>query len=365
MGWTRVSLLFAIQVVFAALAMSLYQSLVTLLAVGGLGVILWSAVMRKTAIFKLGSHLATFAMAVILGAVLYLILWKAFLYLLHIKPDYIDNFMAPGLLLADPHKVLATTFAEMRAVYGGSRGVYGIFAWSFALIPLIGLLALASTNGLRGQPAMRGIALVLSAAMLALPFAQNPLSGGEMPYRSLAAVPAAMWFFAFMGLEAGGNLIFCSAATVAVVAAAQTLYIFALFQAADAVAGRYDERLAGAIYTRIEEAREGSGGREQSKVEFFGAPMRLQTPYPRIETVGAPIFEWEGGNPYRIVSLFKVLGYRKIDPVTKQERINLTPEFGAMAAWPAKSAIRVVGDVTLVKLGDTPGSVHTELMKRP
>jgi hypothetical protein len=48
--------------------------------------------------------------------------------------------------------------------------------------------------------------------------------------------------------------------------------------------------------------------------------------------------------------------------VTPQERQSLLPEFAKMDVWPAKDSVRVVGDVTLVKLGDQPDDIHAALM---
>ena len=95
-----------------------------------------------------------------------------------------------------------------------------------------------------------------------------------------------------------------------------------------------------AIYTRITEVRAAADAAGQSKVDFFGAPPALRTPYPRVETVGAPVFEWDGGNPYRIAALYRVLGYRGIVAVTPSERARLLPQFAAMPAWPAPDSVR-------------------------
>jgi hypothetical protein len=359
---TPLVILFLAQVILAACIVSLYQSLITLLAVGGIGVIVSSTLHQRTSVQRVILELVIFAVTTILGLGLYFVIWKGFLWGFHLKPAYIDKFIDTGTLLARPKWVLKVSISQMMGVYAGNRNVYGSTAWALGLIAPLGLLALGFTARLRGQLPMRLVVLLLSGAILLLPFAQNLVSGGQMPLRTLVSVPIAVWLFLFTGLEAGG-IIGSATLIVAAVATAQILYTSALFAAADAMAKQEDERLAAAIYTRIIEVRqETSAGRQQSKVDFFGSQPTLRTPYPRIETIGAPVFEWDGGSPYRIVSFYNVLGYRKILPVTPQERQSLLPEFAKMDVWPAKDSVRVVGDVTLVKLGDQPDDIHAALM---
>ena len=334
------ALLFVVQVVFTALAMSLYQSFATLIAVGGLGVITSQAILRPAGAGRLVHEVATFAAAVVAGGALYLLAEAVFQHDLRIRSTaYLDNFLSPATFIAHPFGVTALALSEARSVYGGDRDIYGLFAWSFLLIPVPGIVALILTPHLRDRLVTRSMVLALAVAILVLPFAQNLLSGGLMPYRSLIAVPVAVWFLAFAGLEQGGIIVRRVAHTILAFASLQILVIFAQFQAADALAWQHDLRLAEAIYTRITEVRAAADAAGQSKVDFFGAPPALRTPYPRVETVGAPVFEWDGGNPYRIAALYRVLGYRGIVAVTPSERARLMPQFAAMPAWPAPDAV--------------------------
>jgi hypothetical protein len=251
---------------------------------------------------------------------------------------------------------------EIWTVYGGGRDAYGGAAGCFALIPLLGLLSLALTPLLRRQAMMRSLLLATAVIVLVLPFVPNLLSGGTMPYRSLIGVPVALWVMTILALEAGGARMRMLGVGVALLAGLQILVVAGRFQAADAMAARSDERLAAMFYVGIETARAAAGDVGQTKVEFFGAPPPLRMPYPQIETVGARVFDWDGGNPIRIVALYKVLGYAGIDAVSPEERRRLLPQFATMGAWPATTAVRVVDGVTLVKLGDQPDFVHAAIM---
>ena len=244
-GTKGAALLFVVQVVFTALAMSLYQSFATLIAVGGLGVITSQAILRPAGAGRLVHEVATFAAAVVAGGALYLLAEAVFQHDLRIRPTaYLDNFLSPATFIAHPFGVTALALSEARSVYGGDRDIYGLFAWSFLLIPVPGIVALILTPHLRDRLVTRSMVLALAVAILVLPFAQNLLSGGLMPYRSLIAVPVAVWFLAFAGLEQGGIIVRRVAHTILAFASLQILVIFAQFQAADALAWQHDLRLA-------------------------------------------------------------------------------------------------------------------------
>ncbi|MBV8915955.1 MAG: hypothetical protein JOZ05_23305, partial [Acetobacteraceae bacterium] len=234
---------------------------------------------------------------------------------------------------------------------------------AFALLPVLGILAVVTTPLLRGQAVTRLLALVLTGAVLAAPFAMNLASGGTMPPRTLVAAPAALWFTVLLGLEFGSPWLRRATVLATLAASAQALYVFALFQAADAVAKQRDEQLAAAIYARIAEVRPDLAYGDPIKLDVFGG-QPLRSPYPRVKdsTVGASVFEWDGGNPYRIASLYRVLGYSGIVPVDDEQRRRLLPVFASMPVWPAKGSVRAEGDATLVKLGNTPGNVHDVLL---
>jgi len=252
---------------------------------------------------------------------------------------------------------------QVREVYEGGWRTYGAESSAFGLLPVLGILAVLTTPLLRGQTITRLFSLIFLGAVLAIPFTLNLVSGGTLPTRALLAAPAALWFSVLLGLDFAAPWLRRLSLAVIIVAAAQALYVFALFQAADSVARQHDEHLAAAVYARIAEARPELSFGELVQIDVFGA-QPLLSPYPRVgnSTIGASVFEWDGGNPHRIASLYQVLGYRGIVPIGDVRRKQLLPVWDSMPVWPAKGSVRVEGEATLVKMGKIPGNVHQVLM---
>ncbi len=363
-GHVRWLMLRAVQAVCIAAAVSIYQSELGLVASAGLGVIVLFAVkaaMRPAAIFR---AVLAWAAILVVGLVVYGVVWRIFLSVLHTTPDYIDGFISPEALLADPVEVLGKVLVEMRGVYGGGGSVYGAPARGVLLILALGPLCVVMAPGLRGRLAQQAMLVGLVLAILAVPFAPNLLSGGEMPYRSLVGVPIALWTMVMLALESDRIWLRRAAMGATVLVGLHSLHTAALFHAADVTAARVDERLAAAVYDDVIRARLAAGDRGHSKTAFFGAPADVRMPYPRIETVGALVFRWDGGSSRRIALLMKALGYAEIDPVSRVEWLDLQEAFAAMPIWPAAGSVRVMGEITLVRLGREP-EYPNMLMREP
>ena len=355
---TKFCKLYILQMVIATLTMSLYQSFTVLLLVGGFGIVLVSMIRSRSVTVGTLIDIVGLGLTVVAGVVLYAMTVKLSLLLTGEKISYIYNFFHPEALFIGPVQVASKVAQQIAMVYGGSEKIYGISAWSFALLPLVTLFTLGLSTNLRTQPVLRFMALAFLSLMLLLPFGLNLMNRGLIPYRSLFSVPLTLWFCVFICLEFGSPLARRAAGVALVLVLVQSLYIFSLFQASSAIARQYDQRLAEAIYVKIVSAREAGIRPRLPKVDFFGSASGPGAvyPVPRTETVGRSIFEW--GEAKRIVALYRLLGYADIREVSQQERADLVLEFTDMGVWPDSSSVRVVGDTTLVKLSKTPNEEH-------
>jgi hypothetical protein len=62
------------------------------------------------------------------------------------------------------------------------------------------------------------------------------------------------------------------------------------------------------------------------------------------------MFEWDGGNPYRVRAFLRALGFGFFaDPATVDIQRAIA-ESNTMESWPAASSVRVVEDLAIVKL---------------
>jgi hypothetical protein len=103
-------------------------------------------------------------------------------------------------------------------------------------------------------------------------------------------------------------------------------------------------------------------GREVEKVAFPHGPRAVRiavigvyeanrdiTGY-KCEVLGSSMFEWDGGNPYRVRAFLRALGFGSFaDPATADIQRAIA-ESNTMEPWPAASSVRVVDDLAIVKL---------------
>jgi hypothetical protein len=70
--------------------------------------------------------------------------------------------------------------------------------------------------------------------------------------------------------------------------------------------------------------------------------------------MGKSFFEWDEGNPYRIVDYMRLLGFNNLRVISPDQRRALSPAFDRMAPWPAESSVLNVDDVFLVNSTKSP-----------
>lgn len=72
----------------------------------------------------------------------------------------------------------------------------------------------------------------------------------------------------------------------------------------------------------------------------------------RSETFGSSFFEWEGGNPWRILSFMKLLGAQDFEVANLEQFKLAVKESERMKRWPHKSSVLYTGEMIIIKLGD-------------
>lgn len=268
--------------------------------------------------------------------------------------NYVDGFIDWRELVHSPVLVIGKTIKSMLAVYGGAAEIYGTFASAFPAVIAIGVIALVAAPNI---PARRRVLLAIMAAIiLCFPLLLNFISGGAMPSRTLVAVPVVFWVFAMLGMTAHRRAIALCAFAVALLAVLQMLYSASLLQAANHFARLHDAALAEEVDARIVAANPDSDGTKTYRVDFYGSQSFTSVfPRPFSSSMGFSFFEWDGGNPTRILNYMRLLGYANLELVPMEQRQQDLATFATMSSWPAKDSVRVVGDTTLIKLGSAPG----------
>lgn len=340
-------------IAFAAVAMGVYQANTLLLVVLGLAMIAFRALSdRERSAATVFVEIVLLALTVGLALLVYAGVLALFRAVMHVAPEYIDSFMRPDLLLANPHEVLRRTFVTLWRVYTGAHQVYGAYAFAYGPILLLGFAALAVTPQLRGRPGVRALLVAMLAGMVLVPFAIHPISNAWLPFRALVGVPAVMWFCALVALTV--PLRWLPRVTLVVVGLAllQTLYVGNLLRGANALVRQHDALVGAALYARIAEVAPDFDRHRPYRMAFHGA-WPFTSPYRYIDTAtaGASFFEWDKGNSGRIVAYMNLLGFSNLVVAPPEEREALAKAFSSMPIWPARGSVVVKDDLILVRLG--------------
>lgn len=303
----------------------------------------------------IGLQLAALTGILATAVVFYQAVSLAFRALLETQEAYVGSFMNVSTLVAQPLTVLRSILEESLLFYGGNSRLFGV---SVAACGAVVLLGLAAVLWRRRPVANFAICLALCVACLAAPFALHLVAGGgwHMPYRAMVAAPYAIWLMGVLALGASAALIRKAAFAALVVAAFQLLNAHASYTGARQLALAHDRDLAAAVYARVVEQFPDFDRNGSQKVDFHGAkPFASVLPRPHSSIAGFSFFEWDGGNPVRIIYFMKLIGYGGLDLITSAQRDALVFHYADMPIWPAAGAVRRVGDTVLVKLGHTQG----------
>ena len=97
----------------------------------------------------------------------------------------------------------------------------------------------------------------------------------------------------------------------------------------------------------------------EKKVFFYGYfpyeyhnPLRLKNS----EIFGGSFYSWDNGNNFRLINFFKVADVADYTLLSTMEDLNkVRDSIGALPAWPNPNSIKMIDDIVVVKLGETPG----------
>ncbi|MBS0570187.1 MAG: glucosyltransferase domain-containing protein [Proteobacteria bacterium] len=266
--------------------------------------------------------------------------------------SYLGSILDWNSLLHSPLGVTSKVLDSMGEAYGGRGSLYGITAFGFPLLIVCGIGTMMMLPALGSM--QRAALWILGLAMFTTPFGLHFLAGGAMPARTLVAVPIVFWFCATLGMTTRHFRLAATTFAVVLVAILQIFYSSTLLQASNFFVRVHDQALAQALYARIVEVQPDSADTQALVVDFYGAKS-FQTQYPRSSTSGFSFFEWDGGNEGRILAYMHLIGYTNLVTASTEQRERDLATFAKMATWPAHDSVRVVGQTTLIKLGDTPG----------
>ncbi|MGA2731082.1 MAG: glucosyltransferase domain-containing protein [Syntrophobacteraceae bacterium] len=337
-----------------AIATACYQSFILFLAVALLASLIAMHLFKRPARLLPGDCFVVLAILVTSMA-LYILILKFFLVITNTKIVYIQLFVHTDLFFHQPKLVISNLFNQMADVYFGGSAAYGSKAHIFAVLIFVAAAGLVHRAhriaGLRGA-FFAGLAFL---ALLVAPFGVNLINGGNVPLRSLVAVPAALASLGLLGFKYASRWLSRIGIFVLVLAYFAIFQILSGFNAARELVPLHDHEMAGALSERIARIASSAASERPITLEVVGY-QAFQTPFPRINnsTIGASFFYWDWGKPCRITTYMKLIGLPafNVEPPEGLDNKRLD-EFVLMPSWLAQDSVRAAADGTiLVKLSE-------------
>lgn len=357
-------LLFAFQVVLASIAVGAYQSLALFLVAGYFAVCLREIIIESRYSMRYILRIHTYAISVILlGALVSEAMGHLLRSLLEQQSSYISSMFRPELLLADPLGVLRRVWTEYCEVYGGAAKVYGFRYLTLPALLIVGATALVADTRVKTWP-KRILIFGYLVGMTLIPFGLNFFTGGVVTYRTLVALPLVVCVFSFASVFSTHRVIRSVGFALVVMIGLQSLYTLSLLQTNRRLALANDQQLASRIYARLGTDVPGFSRAETYPIDFYGS-IGFDSVYPEIRssTYSASFFEWDGGNPRRIIDFLRINGYSNLRDVSRTERMSTIPSIISMPIWPAPGSVKFVQGTILVRFSKAPSLAHYDLIK--
>ena len=227
-------------------------------------------------------------------------------------------------------------------------------------------LELALSVIILGRARRRGLFWVVGAMLLALfllPFALSLITGFPLPLRtmfpiavSLTAPVVIAWHLI---RHRSLRLLLLVAAVLVSLSNVQWINRVLL---ADFRRYQYDVFLAQQIGREIEKASSPHGPRSVRVVVIGIYQSDPAITGYKYEVLGNSLFEWDGGNPFRVHAFMRALGFSSFSVPSGQDIRQAMQESTTMDSWPAASSIRIKDDLAIVKLSaPTPQQVRNYL----
>jgi len=212
-------------------------------------------------------------------------------------------------------------------------------------------------DGIKGGIAVAGILLLVLLMLIAV----EVTTPAGVPVRSLVYIPFVLAGFVAIALAAidlgprsSGLGFLALVAAVALLSVGLTADINRLFWSSALTLDR-DIYMVREIERELADTRSSLSGLEYLAV--IGSHPSAEGPItPKREAFGNSFFEWEGGNVYRIVALFRLFSEPPMQtlqalPPLSEAKLAIG-DATTMPEWPAQGSLRIVGDTVILKFGD-------------
>lgn len=297
------------------------------------------------------------AMALSLAFLFYYLVEKLFLFMHEIgDTPYVSHYFNFSYLFEQPIKVLSESWTTIINYYSGSDHIYGIKITTLGLLLIVSLagitIRLIEDNLLNHNFV---ISILLSLAVLLIPFADILFSRGMVISRTLVALPISIAGIFILGLPITPRIIRFFTLMLAIFSVFQFMTANNRLFSSSHLALQADRLLAVRLMDKIDEAKSKSGILDPKYVDVIGDLSRPETqPILRRETFGISFFELKGtgGQIYRISFFLQISGYSPLEALPELRRIEFMDAVNRMSVWPAEGSVMVVKDTVLIRFSD-------------
>jgi hypothetical protein len=347
--------------VFLSVAIGAYQSLVMFYLVGGMAAILFGCTSmpaeNSTEVKLTLKRLATLIVILFVGLLFYQAINKFAQFVYPSSRGYIDGFLRIDELLADPMRIFLLVLKEMWKLYSGSIKTYGVSFFSSTIMLGLAIMFLVSKKTWSAA----ALSIMCICGMLFSPFLLHFVTGAVyLPLRSMLAISLVVCVAVIIVLERGG-VYRVPGIVISLVLLFQMISVNGLYSASTILATTHDRLTAEALHLRMAALHPLMETSTPIYVDIYGKlSFATRYPAPDSSTMGASLFNWDGGNANRMLTYMRVLGLGNVYALQREKSISLTPEFDDMPIWPAEGSVRYKDGVYLVRLSDEPDPAHAK-----
>jgi hypothetical protein len=273
------------------------------------------------------------------------------------ESQYLEEFTNPSYLSNSPlHYILSRLIDTPLRYYFGDPHYYGSQLHIIGVVLILSFALFLIKSLQTKQVLLRTPCFFL---LLVSPFLFS-LLGEELPTRSLFSLPYVAWCLSviLLGSTFGNHMMrrrfALVVSTLLAIFIQQIIYLNGTYFGSSILAREHDSRVASEIYYRISLMENGLDNDSDIQLGVKGR-LGYSKLYPTGagSTLGESFFDWDNGNPDRIVSFMKLIGYSNVSFIPKERLRDYEGIFSSMGEWPSGSSIKKVGDgLFLLKLSD-------------
>lgn len=347
-----------------AFAIGTYQAMIPMYLTIILGN-LFFRLLNKDVIKKELQFFSKTIIIMFLGIAMYFCISKIFqlMYPSGNKP-FISGYLNTEALFNNPKEVYDNIYREMDLYYSFSADKYGMKIKSLAILLPLSLVLITLKIILKKMK--KGVLLIPTFLLLLFsPFAINLITAhNTLPTRSLLSLSVVFWIMSYFFISIFKQKFLLVPIIILLGwAQFQIINLNSRYAAVTYFAIEHDKMMASSIYQLLGQVNPNFDRSKTTYINFYGI-KNLQSHYPKpfSSTMYASFFDWDLGNPSRMLSFMKLMGYENLTPLSNTKRQDYHHYFEEMPVWPARNSVKMVDeDIFLIKLSNQPDLFHREI----